>query len=363
MKYFTSSLMIFSSLLVFFEARAKEQTFELVRQPRTMAMGGAGVGLADDEYALFHNAAGLAGLEERGFRPLGLGVEGSWDSYANLSDILALSSNFTISSLNVLMSKDIAFRASEVPMILLPHFALAYIFDAQIVLNQNNKVNPNLNLGYMTTHGLQVGTAWSFKQGRHPTDEFRVGVATKLLFRKGGFYDIGTAGLLQATGDGRAYLNNLIGTYGTAFGGDIGVQYLKKLSPTATISLGSSLTDVGDTKFSSSSNAMTIPMNWSLGLGYKKMVDKTAKLSFGLDMRNMLLATALSNKIHVGSEVDLGFISLQLGLNQLNASYGVTFDAWVLKLMFLSYAEELGPSYHQLTSRRMMLQVNFNMPI
>lgn len=340
---------------------AIEQTFELIRQPRTMAMGGAGVGLADDEYALFHNAAGLAGQEERGFRPLGLGVEGSWDTYTNLGDILALSSNFTISSLNVFMGKDIAFRACEVPMIRLPHFSVAYIYDTQVVLNQYNKVNPNFNLGYMTTHGVQGGTAWSLKQGRHPIDEFRVGLAAKLLFRKGGFYDVGTAGLLQATGSGKAYVDSLVGEYGTGFGGDIGVQWIRKTSPTSNFYMGSSLTDIGNTKFSSS-KAMTIPMVWNWGLGYTKTLEET-KLSFALDMRNVLMATSLSNKIHFGAEANLGTMSLQIGLNQLNPTYGIAWDFWVLKMMFLSYAEELGPSYHQLSSRRAMMQVNFNMPI
>ncbi len=359
MKFILSIIFAFISLSEI--VAAKEQTFELIRQPRTMAMGGAGVGLADDEYSLFHNAAGLAGLEQRGFRPLALGVEGSWDTYTSLSDIMALTSNFSVSSLNVFMNKDIAFRASAVPMILLPHFAISYVFDTQFVMNQYNLVNPNFNLGYMTTHGVQAGTAWSIKEGRHPTDEFRVGVAVKLLFRKGGFYDVGTAGLLQATGGGTAYLKNLVGNYGSGFGGDLGVQYLKKLTPTATVSFGSSLTDVGNTKFSDY-HAMTIPMAWNFGFGYVKKIDQT-KLSLGLDMRNVLLATALSNKIHFGGDVDLGFISLQAGLNQLNPTYGISFDAWILKLMFLSYAEELGPAYHQLTSRRMMMQANFNMPI
>ena len=354
-------LSFFSILLFSSHSFAIDQTNELVRQPRTMAMGGAGVGLADDEFSLFQNAAGLAGYEERGFRPLGVSVEGSLDTYTNLNQIMNLSSNFSMNTLNLFMNKDIYLRASQVPMILLPHFALAYIVDSQTVLNQYNLVNPNFNIGFMITHGLQVGTAWSFKQGRHPTEEFRVGVAAKLLFRKGGYYDIGTAGLLQATGGGATYIDNLIGGYGTALGGDLGIQYIKKINNYDSISFGSSLTDLGNTKFSDT-HAMTIPMNWSVGAGYKKIIDRT-KLSFALDMRNILLATALSNKLHIGGECDLGFLNLQAGLNQLNATYGVGFDAWVLKVMLLSYAEELGPSYHQLYSRRAMVQVNFNMPI
>lgn len=360
MKFFVS-IFVFLVSPFFFEARALEQTQELIRQGRTMAMGGAGVGLADDEYALFQNVAGLAGSEVRSFRPVVANMEGTWDTYTNLGDILALSRNFSVASLNVFMGKDIGFRASEVPMILLPHFAIAYIVDTQIALNQYNRVNPNFNLGMMITHGVQAGTAWSFKQGRRPTEELRVGVAAKFLFRKGGYYEIGTAGLLAATSDGPAYLNSIIGNFGVGIGGDLGVQYIKKLGPTVSVSAGTSLTDVGDTKFSES-RAMKIPMVWSLGVGFKKKLD-AMNLSFALDVRDVLRRMALSNKINFGMEADLGFFNLQAGLNQLNPSYGVGFDLWILKLSVLSYAEELGPSYHQLSSRRGMIQINCNLPI
>ena len=350
------------SSIFFSKAYALDQTMFLIAQPRTLAMGGAGVGLADDEYALFQNPAGLAGLEERGFRPVAVGIEGSLDTYASLGSIMALSGNLSISALNTFMGKDIAFRADEVPMIMLPHFALAYIFDTQFSLNQYNRVNPTFNLGSMITHGVQGGTSWSFKEGRHPTDEFRVGVAFKFLFRKGAYNTIGTAGLLQASGDGVGYLKGLVGNFGVGLGGDVGVQYIKKLDTTTTVSLGSSITDVGGTHFTAST-AMPIPMVWSTGLGYKKEMSESLKVSYGLDMRDILLDTALSNKIYTGGEISLGMLDLYAGLNQLSPTYGVGFDAWLLKIMLLSYAEQLGPAYGQQSSRRDMIQINFNMPI
>jgi len=358
---FLASFVLLVLILFSTDARALEQTQELVRQPRTMAMGGAGIGLADDEYALFQNAAGIAGQDKREFRPAAVGVEGSWDTYANIGPLMAAMNNFSLNSLNAFMGKDLAFRAAEVPMILLPHFSVAYIVDGQFALNQNNLVNPTFNLGYMITQGVQLGTAWSFAQGRHPTDEFRIGVAAKLLSRKGGYYDIGTTGLLEASAGGTKYINSLIGNFGAGMGGDVGVQYLKKLSPRDTVSFGASVTDIGNTHFFNS-NAMTIPMAVGAGVGYVKKLDEL-KMSFDFDIRNITLATSFSNKLHFGSEFSLGFINLFAGLNQLDITYGVGFDLWVIKFMFVSYEEELGPAYGQFQSRRDMLQVNFAMPI
>jgi hypothetical protein len=338
-----------------------EQTHELVRQPRNMAMGGIGVGLADDENALFNNPAGLGGYEERGFRPLRLGVEGTWDTYTNFSEIASIAGNLSVSSLNTFMNKDIAFRLSQVPMIILPHFAIAYITDTQISINQFNQVSPYFNLGAMITHGLQFGMGWSHKEGKRANSEFRWGFATKLIFRKGGYFDLGTANILQMSGNASGYLASVIGDYGTAFGGDLGIQYLRKLDSSTTASFGSSLTDIANTRFSDS-RAMTIPMALNFGLGLKKkLYDVT--VNFGIDYRNALMNTSFSNKLHIGSEFDLGYLKLMGGLNQLNATYGIGFDLWLLKMTFMSYAEELGQSYGQFTSRRMMMQVNFSMPI
>jgi hypothetical protein len=354
--YIVSQIVLSSNFIY-----AMEQTQEIVRQPRNMAMGGIGVGLADDEYSLFNNPAGLAGYEQRGFRPLGFGIEGTWDTYKNFSEIASVSKSLSFSSMNIFMNKDISFRMSQVPMVLLPHFALSYIADTQVSVNQFNQVSPYFNLGAMITHGVQAGMAWSFKEGRRSTSEFRYGLAVKLLFRKGGYYDLGTANMLHMSGEAQSYLANIIGGYGKAFGGDLGAQYLKKIEGNSTISLGASITDIAGTKFPDS-RTMSIPMSLNVGAGLTKNLYES-KLKFGLDFRNLLLSNSLSNKIHLGSEFDMGYLKLMAGLNQLHATYGVGFDFWMLKTMFMSYAEELGPSYGLMSSRRMLVQVNFNMPI
>lgn len=342
------------------DARAL-QDLTLVRMARTTAMGGVGVGLADDENTLFNNAAGLAGQDERRFRIASVGLEASLDTYQTFGTSIDAVSNFSVSTLNQLMGKDISFRGGQTAMVMLPKFSLAYLVDAQGSINQYNSANPTFDFGYMITHGVQAGTAWKFASGRRPTSETRVGIAAKILWRRGGYYNLQTAGFLQATGQGKAYVDNLVGGYGLGFGADLGVQQVHRLDPKTQLSLGASVTDIGDTRFSGG-KAMAQPMNINLGLGFKKEL-LFGKISLGFDVRNLARKTAFSNKTHLGGELSLPAFNFMIGANQLHYTWGVSFDLWVLKVHALSTAEELGVAFHQNPSRRYLLMFDFNLPI
>ena len=333
----------------------------LIRQPTTMAMGGAGIGLADDEYTLFQNPAGLAGQEERKFHVLGLGLEASQDTYTVFGSSLNALKNFQTSSLNTLMGKDVYLRGDAVTMISLPHFSIAYIADAQGAIEQFNQANPTFKVGDMITHGVQAGMGWSLQQGRHATDEIRFGIAGKMLWRRGGYYDVSTAGFLSATTAGKSYIDNLVGNYGMGYGGDAGFQYIDHIDKRESFSFGASVLDIGDTKFSDP-HADPIPMNIGFGFGYKKELD-FFKIKVDADLRNLSQMGSLSTKMHVGGDLSIPLFDFYLGLNQLSPTYGVGFDIWILKVTLLSYADELGVYYGEDTSRRYMLQIDFNLPI
>jgi hypothetical protein len=353
------SFLILSGLLVQTGASALET---LVRQPRQMAMGGIGVGLADDEYALFNNPAGLAGVRTRKFRAVGLTIEGSLDTYSSLSSVTSAMSSLGLSGLNELMGKDIYLRGSYAPLITLPGFAVSFIADAQGSLLIRNQANPSYRIGNMLTYGVQAGMGWSFKSGRRPVDEWRVGLSGKMLWRKGGLYDLGNPEFLQLANDPTGTLARLVGNYGLGIGADVGVQYVRHLdSKGSDFFFGASLTDIGNTRFDTAS-ARPVPTNASVGLGWIK---KSELLSFkaGLDVRNLTDNVRFSNKIHFGTETSLPLFDLYAGLNQLNLTYGAAFDLWVVRVTALSYAEELGVAFHQNTSRRYVLQVDFNLPI
>ncbi len=351
------SLFLFG--LLSFDAHGLET---LVRQPRQMAMGGIGVGLADDEYALFNNPAGLAGQKSRKFRPVNVALEGSLDIYGSLSTVTDAISNFGLGTLNELMGKDIYLRASTAPLITLPSFAVAFIGDAQGSLLIRNQANPTYRIGNMLTYGFQAGMGWTFKSGRRPVDEWRFGLAGKMLWRKGGIYDLGTPEFLRLANDAEGYITELVGDYGMGFGADAGVQYVRHLdSKGSDLFIGASLTDIGGTRFDVST-ARPVQMNPSIGVGWVKNTD-FLRFKAGLDLRNLDQETRFSNKIHFGTETSLPLFDLYAGMNQLNLTYGAAFDIWVLRVTALSYAEELGVAFHQNTSRRYVLHVDFNLPI
>jgi hypothetical protein len=334
---------------------------QIVRQPRMMAMGGAGVALADDEYALFQNPAGLAGSKERRFKILGLGAEISMDALQTFGSTFSALGKFKTSDLNTLMGKDIAVRLGVVPMIKLNGFAISYIADFQGSINQFNQANPYFDVGFMTTHGVQAGIGMTLPQSRNARSETRVGAAAKMLWRKGGFYSVSTAGFLQATNQGKAYIDNLIGGFGVGLGLDLGVQQIEHIDKTTQVSFGASITDVGDTKFSDP-HASPIAMSANLGTAYKKDFN-FLKLALAADLKHLNERGDFLNKTHLGAEVGIPLFDFYLGVNQLNLTYGVAFDIWVLRVSLLSFAEELGIFNHQNTSRKTMLQVDLNLPI
>jgi hypothetical protein len=342
-------------------AFAQNGVTTLVKMPRQTGMGGAGVGLADDEYALFMNPAGLAGQDTRRLKLLGLGLEAPLSTFTSLSDSLSGVSDFSASTLNRFIGKEIYIRSSVVPMVTLPHFAITYLLDMQGALNGYNLANPSFQIGNMVTHGVQAGMGWSFKNGRRATDEWRVGLAAKMLWRRGGYFDINTAGFLQVSSGGLSYINQQVGQYGVGYGADVGVQYVRHLDRDTEFSAGASVTDVAGVRFSSP-QAQSIVMNPSVGIGYSRKID-LMKLKLAADLRNLDQNISFSNKTHLGAELSLPIIKLYGGLNQLNLTWGAAMDFWILRMSLFSFSEELGVQYHQVTSRRYMLQIDFSLPI
>jgi hypothetical protein len=345
------------------DAIAKPQVLDIIRQPRSRAMGGVGIGLADDDYAMFNNVAGLGGSEKSGWRFLDFQMEGTLDDYLFSSTILNMASNFSVDQLSDLMGKDVGARSEMMTLIQVPHAHIAYIADVQGSLNQYNLVNPVYEIGTMITHGVQVGTAWSFKKSRRSVDEFRWGLSGKLLFRKGGYYELGTVSILQASADPTNYFAGVTGEYGIGIGGDLGAQYVRQVGQDSLFTLGASVTDVAGTKFPDS-RTLSIPMAVNFGAGFKRKLYGASTYTLGLDYRNALLATSFSNKIHFGGEFGLGNVFfLRAGMNQLHATYGFGLDFGFLRIAASSFGEELDAAYGISTTRRFIFNVNLGVSI
>ncbi len=355
-------LFLAASLIFAVQSEAYEQLGRsIIQLPRMTAMGGAGIGLADDEYTLFYNPAGLAGSNMRRLQLMGLGVEGSWDIATTVQDSLSAFKTFNQNSMNLLMGKDIYVRGGITPMVLLPHFAIAYVNDFQGAISEYNTANPTFHFGDQITRGIQAGMGWSFSHGRHPKDEYRFGLSGKYLWRRGGYYDVSTSGFLAATTDPKGFINNIVGDYGTGMGIDTGFQYVNHMDKKSDISFGISGTDITYTHFSSQ-QAAVIPASWGFGFGYKTHIP-FFKLAAAADLRDFNRDTSFSNKVHFGGELGIPLMDFYLGWSQLSMTYGFAFDLWVMRIDVMSYEQQLGNYYNQQASRRYMLHINLNLPI
>jgi hypothetical protein len=340
-------------------AMAQEQVSP-IGLSRLQGMGGAGVGLADDEQALFINPAGLSGLKTRRFRPLTLYLEGDVDIYNSYKESSDVFKDFEVSKLNELLGKNLYFRGSANTMIALPNFAISFLGDVQYSLVTRNQTNPEFRLGYQYTNGIQAGFSHAFKSSKKANEEIRVGFAGKMLFRRGGYNDLTTADLI-AIDDGKQFVTDLAGPWARGFGFDIGSQYVRKVGRVSTASAGVSIRDIANTRFSSS-KADEIPMNISLGVGWKSELDFLS-LSAALDYQNLTAATDWTNRLHFGLEAATPIIRVFAGVNQLYFSYGVGVDLWLLRMSLVSYTTEQGTSFRQRPSERIAYQLELKLPL
>lgn len=332
----------------------------LFSNARQRGMGGIGVGIANDEHALFTNAAGLAGIEHRRWKVVSINLEGSLDLYDSYASSAALFSNFSIEKLNALAGKNIYFRGGAGTMFYGPGFALAAYIDGQSAIYTQNQVTPEYELGIMTTEGLQGGFAWKIPiGGKKSTTELRVGTAAKFMFRKGGYYKLGASDLLSIT-DGKEYLTALVGDYGAGVGFDLGTQLVQKVGKGTSIFLGTSATDIPKTNIKG--KAQDVAMNFGLGLGVVQKME-FMDVTVGADLQNLTQVDAFSNKFHFGLELGVPFLKLWGGLNQGYFTYGMGVEFWLARISFSSYSEELGYRFKQRQNKRVLLQIDVKLPI
>ncbi len=328
---------------------------ELYQGARSKGMGGAYVGLADDQQTLFYNPAGLAGVKRSTLQYVDTMFEASTDSYAVYKNSFSSLSGFSISTLNALQGYNTYLRAQTVPMFLMQNFGFGFVFDQQFAYFSKNLSLPNITMGYQTTMGIQAGFGLNLSSRRIRPGRplLRLGASFKALWRRGGYIEIPQSTLLGLSGT-TGLITTLFGNFGFGLGMDIGAHYIMPMSRRVTFSFGTAFTDIGDTSFSSQASAQKGNLSAGFALKYKSGV---TGFTFAYDMRNILESTDWRKKNHIGMELGLSFLDIYLGVNQAYLTYGVGVDVWIMKIKAISYAEELGASLFQDSNRRYMLKI------
>ena len=344
------------------------EMIELYHGARALGMGNAYTGLADDEQALYMNPAGLALTQEARFHLLQTDFAASGDIAAaytagtrSLSNLASGAGDLT----DMVMGKNIYGRAQATSTFLMKNIAVGILLDNQIAVMTQNKALPRVNLGYMTTNGIQAGYGVSIFRHFKRRGEMRIGLAGKVMWRRGGYRVLPTMKLLNMSMN---ELNHITGSYGRGIGFDAGMLYVYKIMPKLHVQLGTAFTDIGDTNFtgveSSFGSGLPMPVkgNLSSGLAVVYNYGKT-KVALSYDYRHILDDTDWRKKNHVGLMVSLPFVSLYGGINQTYYTYGAGVSLLGAEVVGTSYAEELGSHSFQNAERRYAVRMGYSLAL
>ncbi len=330
-----------------------DQLHEFYRSPRATAMGGAFVAVADDESSIFLNPAGLAGVEKLSAKYLAVDIEVSTDLIAEGATGAAAFGNISGDTLNKFMGKNIFAHAQIAPTLVMPKIGFALISDHQFSLTEQNQAYPQIMLGYQSTNGIQAAYGMSLLGRRAKKSDLRVGVAAKLLWRRGGYHTLGFLDIIKLTESPTGTLAEITGDYGMGYGGDLGVQYLYHAGKKFTLSAGASFSDIGDTSFASIANP--IRSNLSVGVGAVLKLPR-ATVTAAFDQRHLLAGGDFRRRNHLGIEFKIPMVTLAAGMYQTSFTYGGSFDFWIFRISGAAYGEEKGTNAGQNIERRYDIQ-------
>jgi hypothetical protein len=326
---------------------------ELYQGARAMAMGNAFVSIADDEEALFYNPAGLAGIKSSTLQYLNSNLEVSGDIVGATTASYKQFNNLSGDSLNVLMGKDAYMHGNYAPSFVTQNFGMAVLFDQQLSLIAQNKSLPQVEVGFQTTNGIQMGYGFSLERGRKSQSEIRFGVGLKYLFRRGGYHVLSEA---QIANLNQNTIKQIIGDYGSGMGVDLGTQYIYHVTSHLSLQAGAAWTEIGGVSFGDS-GAEPISGDLSMGLSVRYQIAHiAASLSYDLKHINDSVDSRLRN--HIGAELAIPVFRFYAGINEVYPTYGVGFDLWLVRVLAVSYAEEMSSMAKINPERRYLLNLS-----
>jgi hypothetical protein len=336
------------------------EIYEFYHGVKAQAMGNAVTAIVNDEEALYLNPAGLAGNKEYKFHYLVADMTASSDlvysaiggAGGGLDSMMSSPEKMS----DLVMGKNIYGEAQLTSTLMMPNMAIGIIGDQQISMTARNRALPKVTLGYQTTNGIQAAYGIVVGRGKK-RGELKIGLAAKLLWRRGGYRDLPTTTVMNMSTE---KLNQITGPFGRGFGADLGAQYSFKLNNKFSFSSGIVYTDIGDTSFDS--GAMAIKGNLAFGLAGKYTYGQSG-LTVSYDYRHIRDETDWRKKNHLGLELQLPIMSLYGGVNQVYFTYGAGFDLWLFRITAMSYVEEHGSFVFQNPERRYSLRaaLKFNL--
>ncbi len=335
-------------------------------------MGRAYSAIADDWLALHYNPAGLALVNKVDFQIFDLRLGSTRDvvnSYENVKDLSADSDNLAV-SMNNYLGKHVMAELSNHTQITVPHFALGLSYQVHANIDMQNSAYPQTLMRYTKDLAFHAGGAVAIGKRK----DLRMGLAFRFITRKGGIKSVGIA---EIVGSSDAIVE-LFDASGSGLGSTFGLQYRLPTPGRAEVTTSFVWHDIGQTSFGGRTTVdrpSRIPANMVAGLGLRLPIGgkknrrlerrygpsrSTSHLTFAFDYSHLNYSVDeehLPKHIHLGMNLDLPLLALQLGLNQTSMTAGFSFDVGVLRVNAATYGEELGSYGGQRRDRRYLLSV------
>lgn len=335
-------------------------------------MGRAYSAIADDWLALHYNPAGLALVKKVDIQLFDVRLASNRDvlgSYKNISN-MGKESNSLASTMNSFVGKHIMADVTNQSQITVPNFAVGLGYDVHADVDLQNTAYPTTFTRYTKDLALNLGAAAS----AGPKKAFRVGASLKFISRVGGMRYMG----IDEFAGSKSTLKEKFSESGSGMAGTVGMQYRLPFQGRTEVTSSFVWHDIGKTSYGASmdqnrptrtDDTMVMGLGIRVPIGGRKNrrlerrygPDRsTSHLSFAFDYSHLNYSLAQEHfpkHIHLGVNLDLPVLSLQLGLNQTSFTAGVGFDLWALKINAATYGEELGSYGGQRRDRRYLLSV------
>ena len=336
---------------------------------RPLSMGNAFVAVAVDFNALHYNPAGLAKLKTWSLEILNPYIEISKSVvsiYQDISDLTSGSSRDTSAVLDILETytgKTNHIGLGLRPYLLLPKFGLGIATDLDSSVSFHRYPSIYLHFGAIIT--MPIGYAISLLD-----DRLQLGATIKFIGKNRIEHEFSIQDLevfAKNEQDSNTNESSKLDDFyksGTRQALDVGLLCtpIKPMEPTLGISIANAIgtpytkVKIANTTSPSKPDAEIPSIN--VGLSLKPWQTKWSYLLTALDIHEINKPYSFSKKFNIGAEWGFGSIlKIGAGLHQGYFSAGFQIDAILLKLRFVTYAEEMGPASGTCADRRYALQL------
>lgn len=356
-------VLFFASLFFSINAFAfSEQT--LVRSPKALLMGDAFTAVNDDSYTLFYNPASMA-RHKKSFTlyPLqgylsGSNVISDMDKFKDMPSEPA-------GVADLLMNYPVHASMGTAPGFKIFNFGFNVIAQDSYDALLRNKAHPMLDVDFKSDRGFIAGVGLPIGDGRLSPmggQQTSIGVSAKYLTRQGIRDTLALTGptMIGTLSDGELekILKSLGRNKGKSWGFDVGLEHVVR-SRNSQFVMGLSYLDVGNTEFKTSGEVpisdIKSQLNFGMAFGQKHNL---FHYIVSTDLKHLDQEMDFSQRLKAGAEVGVGPVSLLAGINSGYYSYGAKVDIGVMSLMAGFYDLEMGSSYKQIKSRRLLLYLS-----